>query len=249
LSYYSDDNGYLVLKARLPAEQGALVVKALERAMETAETEGVTQDVLPPALEWQAQVAGDVSAGTHEAKNEPLREPKHARRADGLVQLAETYLADTAHGGSSADRFRVVVHVTAGTLAHSPDETHPLDVPAGTSQLEDGPRVPAGTSRRLACDAALVGLLEDAEGIPLSVGRQTRSIPPWMRRALQARDGGCRFPGCTHTRFVDGHHIKHWADGGETSLGNLVLLCSYHHRLVHEGGYCCERWPTGVTPS
>jgi hypothetical protein len=130
LSYYTDDDGYLVLKARLPAEQGALVVKALEKAMDSAEAEGVTQDVLPPALEWQAKVA-DVPAGTSAAKNEPLREPKHARRADGLVQLAETYLADTAHGGSSADRFRVVVHVTAGTLSHSPDETDALDVPAG----------------------------------------------------------------------------------------------------------------------
>jgi hypothetical protein len=66
-----------------------------------------------------------------------------------------------------------------------------------------------------------------------------------MRRALGARDGGCRFPGCTNTRFVDGHHIKHWADGGETSLDNLVLLCRHHHHLVHEGGFGCERSADG----
>ena len=66
-----------------------------------------------------------------------------------------------------------------------------------------------------------------------------------MRRALRARDKGCRFPGCTNTRFVDGHHIKHWADGGVTSLDNLVLLCRHHHHLVHEGGFACEKSPDG----
>jgi hypothetical protein len=66
-----------------------------------------------------------------------------------------------------------------------------------------------------------------------------------MRRALVARDGGCRFPGCTHTKFVDGHHIRHWANGGETSLDNLVLLCRRHHRLVHEGGFGCEKTADG----
>ncbi|MCJ7558215.1 MAG: HNH endonuclease, partial [Gammaproteobacteria bacterium] len=66
-----------------------------------------------------------------------------------------------------------------------------------------------------------------------------------IRRALRFRDAGCRFPGCTHTHFVDGHHIKHWADGGETSLNNLVQLCRHHHRLVHEGGYACERSAEG----
>jgi hypothetical protein len=69
------------------------------------------------------------------------------------------------------------------------------------------------------------------------VGRKTRSIPPALARALKARDGGCRFPGCTHVWFTEGHHVKHWADGGETKLGNLITLCRFHHRLVHEGGF------------
>jgi HNH endonuclease len=74
-------------------------------------------------------------------------------------------------------------------------------------------------------------------GEPLNVGRKTRTIPPAIRRALFARDKeGCRFPGCTNRHYVDGHHIKHWANGGETRLSNLVLLCRFHHRLVHEGG-------------
>ncbi|MEM8817798.1 MAG: HNH endonuclease signature motif containing protein, partial [Pseudomonadota bacterium] len=75
--------------------------------------------------------------------------------------------------------------------------------------------------------------------------RKSRSIPPAIRRALRLRDRGCRFPGCTHSRFVDGHHVKHWADGGETSLDNLVLLCRHHHRLVHEGSYGCRRTADG----
>ena len=249
LQCHYDEDGMLVLKARLPAEQGALVVAALEQAMEQAEADGVTADIPPPALQWQTsqelpRVPAGTSASERECRGEPVREPRHARRADGLVQLAESYLAETAHGGSSAERYRVVVHVSAETLQHHIANAADMtgsDVPVGTSHLEHGPHVPAGTSRRLSCDAALVALLEDAEGIPLSVGRQTRSIPPWLRRALQARDGGCRFPGCTHTRFIDGHHIQHWADGGETSLENLVLLCRYHHRLVHEGGFHCER--------
>jgi hypothetical protein len=82
-------------------------------------------------------------------------------------------------------------------------------------------------------------------GASLHIGRKTRSIPPAIQRALQRRDGGCRFPGCTCTRFVDAHHMQHWADGGETSMNNLVLLCRKHHRLVHEGGFAIGRSPVG----
>ena len=80
-------------------------------------------------------------------------------------------------------------------------------------------------------------LVETPAGEPLDLGRKTRTIPPALRRALQARDGGCRFPGCDRTRFTEGHHVRHWTDGGETKLTNLVTLCGFHHRLVHEGGF------------
>jgi hypothetical protein len=103
------------------------------------------------------------------------------------------------------------------------------------SELEDGTRVSAETSRRLACDASRVIVRKDREGRVLDVGRRTRTIPPALRRALEIRDRGCRFPGCG-CRFTDGHHIEHWADGGGTGLKNTVLLCRRHHRLVHEGG-------------
>jgi hypothetical protein len=114
----------------------------------------------------------------------------------------------------------------------------------GGCELAEGPALAAETARRLACDASVVELRE-RDGQPLSVGRKTRSVPPALRRALARRDRGCRFPGCENRRFVDAHHIEHWARGGETCIDNLVLLCRTHHRLLHEGGYSLERLATG----
>jgi hypothetical protein len=131
-----------------------------------------------------------------------------------------------------------VVHVDAQTLA--------ADEVKSRAELAEGPALAPETVRRLGCDASLVRIIE-RDGRPLSVGRRTRTIPPAIRRALRNRDRGCRFPGCTHTRFLHAHHIQHWARGGPTELGNLVQLCSHHHRLVHEGGFMAERaGPGGV---
>jgi hypothetical protein len=126
-----------------------------------------------------------------------------------------------------ADRFQVVVTVDADALREGSD--------AGQSIL-DGVRVPAETSRRIACDASLVVMTHDGAGNLLDVGRRTRTVPPAIRRALDHRDRGCRFPGCA-SRFCDAHHIRHWADGGATRLDNLVNLCRRHHRAVHEEGF------------
>jgi hypothetical protein len=98
----------------------------------------------------------------------------------------------------------------------------------------------AETSQRLACDAAVVRMVHDEAGRVLDVGRKTRTIPPSIRRALQARDGRCQFPGCS-ARRCDAHHVVHWADGGTTGLDNLLLLCRRHHRAVHEGGFTITR--------
>ena len=116
-----------------------------------------------------------------------------------------------------------------------------IAVEDGPPAIEDGPVLAPETVRRLACDAGVVPILETGAGELLSIGRRTRTIAPALRRALKRRDAGCRFPGCTHTRFVDGHHIQHWADGGETSMENLVLLRRHHHRLIHEGGFSVQR--------
>ena len=95
--------------------------------------------------------------------------------------------------------------------------------------------------KRLCCDGHAVVIGEDERGEPLNIGRKTRTVSTAINRALHARDKGCVFPGCHHTRFVDAHHIEHWSVGGETRLDNLMLLCSQHHKLVHEGGFRIER--------
>ncbi len=218
LNYHYDADGSLVIKGRFPAEQGALIIKALEMAMERQYGENVSVGTLE-----------NVSAETSE-ETEP--EPISTRRADALAEVAETYMNSEPVPNSTADRYQVIVHVSAETSMDG-------------ANMEDGPHVSAETSRRIACDASLLGIKEDENGEVLSIGRKTRAIPPAMRRALRMRDKGCRFPGCTNDRFVDGHHIKHWADGGETSLENLVLLCRHHHHLVHEGGFVCEKTEDG----
>ena len=114
----------------------------------------------------------------------------------------------------------------------------------GQSVLEGGARVSAETSQRLACDASRVVMRHDAEGRIVEVGARTRTIPTAIRRALHHRDRGCRFPGCS-VRFSQGHHIKHWAHGGPTTLSNLTMLCRRHHRAVHEEGYQVERQADG----
>lgn len=132
-------------------------------------------------------------------------------------------------------------------------ETGPDDVTAetltadesGRCELDDGHALAPNTVRRIACDGSLLRITEDDAGNPLDIGRKTRAVSPALRRALNLRDGGCRFPGCQQQRFVDAHHIRHWADGGDTSIDNLVLLCRRHHRLVHEGGLGVERRADG----
>jgi hypothetical protein len=149
-------------------------------------------------------------------------------RADALLAIAQEVLR-----GRSVDRSptELVVTVSAETLLAPATATAPI------AALADGTCVSAETARRLGCDCGVVDLHEDACGNVLSVGRKTRSIPVSLKRALLRRDRTCRFPGCSNRLFLEGHHIEHWADGGETSLDNLVGLCSHHHRFLHEYGY------------
>ena len=161
------------------------------------------------------------------AANPDATQPEQ-RRADALGLVAERALAAGFAGesGSRAERYQVTLHVDEATLR--------ADGEPGRSELGDGTRVSAETSRRLSCDGAVVTLVHDAEGRIGRVGRRSRTVPPALRRALEARDRGCRYPGCG-SRFSEVHHIRHWADGGEHSVRNTVLLCRRHHRLVHEG--------------
>jgi Domain of unknown function (DUF222)/HNH endonuclease len=213
VSYWYDEDGSLVLKARLPALAGASLVKALDVAL----------TALP-----------NTSLNVKLATEEHLT--YQARRADALAFVAEAYLQHGPGDLKTADRYQVVVHVDAETLKERS---------AGRSQIADGPSIPVETVRRLTCDGSVVRLVETELGEPLDVGRKTRTIPAAIRRALNARDVGCCFPGCTSRRYLDAHHIEHWADGGETKLANLITLCRTHHRLVHEGGGWLFRRPDG----
>jgi len=174
----------------------------------------------------------DVPAGT---SSEPVR--FSARRADALGLVAESFLAHGAIEAAGAERQQIVVHVAQETLR---------DRKAGCCEFEDGPSMAAETARRLACDASVVMLKENDDGEPLNLGRKTRTISAPLRRALNSRDKGCRFPGCANKRYMDAHHIDHWVNGGETKPSNLVSLCRFHHRSVHEGGIRIERLDDGA---
>ncbi len=202
-SYRYDDDGSLTFDGRVPAEVGALLLKALQAGM----------DELAPA---------DVSAETPTVKSEI-----QVRRADALGLLAESFIGHGSASMNGGDRHLISIHLSAETLRHKE---------AGCCEIEEGPSIAAETARRLACDASVVAIVENEDGEPLNVGRKTRTISSPLRRFLNARDRGCRFPGCTNTRWVDAHHIHHWANGGETKPSNLVSLCRFHHRMVHEGG-------------
>ena len=158
------------------------------------------------------------------------------QQADALALLAETALHHGVDPGAPAERYQVVVHIDAPALA-DPDQP-------GQSVLEDGAHVSAETSRRLACDASRVVMQHARDGRVVEVAARTRTIPPALRRALHHRDRGCRFPGCG-VRFGQGHHIRHWAQGGPTTLSNLALLCRRHHRAIHEEGYQVHRESDG----
>jgi hypothetical protein len=135
--------------------------------------------------------------------------------------MARCVLAGDSQSGRSSDHYQVLVHVDASAL-----EGH-----GGESSL------PLETVRRLCCDGDVTPVLMDEQGVPLSIGRKQRTTPKSIRQALLARDKRCTFPGCTHERWLDTHHVVHWAEGGETSLSNLLLVCTHHHRLLHEGGF------------
>ena len=266
LSTRVDEDGMVVLRARLTPEVGAVVLRALEAALEQ----------VPAAAEDAAD--GDEASIAQ-------------RRADALGLVAESALAGGLDPGSSGDRFQVTVRVEAdglscrevgavprhvsaeiapgneaaiapaaasldgvaeqvsiehaddlpGTAAtHDRDRAVPMPGPdAGQAVIEQagGLHVGKEAARRVACDAGLVELRHAAAGEVLDVGRRTRTIPTALRRALQSRDRSqCQFPGCS-SRHCDAHHVVHWADGGDTQLSNLVSLCRFHDRAVHEEGF------------
>jgi hypothetical protein len=226
LHVYQDEDGMVVIRGRLEPDVGAVVMQAVAAARET----------LYQRARQARPSAPDVSAETFPVHVSAETPSMAQQQADALALLAETALHHGMDPGAPGERYQVVVHVDAAVLADP-------DAP-GQSVVEDGAHVSAETSRRLACDASRVVMRHDPDGRVVEVGARTRTIPPALRRALQHRDRGCRFPGCG-VRIAQGHHIRHWAHGGPTTLSNLALLCRRHHRSVHEEGYQVERQADG----
>jgi hypothetical protein len=245
LSVVPDDDGMYVIRGRLTPEVGAV----LRRALEAAEDALYRRERSAGGEAGDEPAAGSAEPGCSPEPPSPRQARREARRrrADAMGLLAERALTAGFGGGDGADdvpvsgaraeRYQVFLHVDASTLEDRDGE----EGEPGRSELEDGTRVAAETARRLSCDAAAVRVDRDPNGSVLDVGRRTRTVPPALRRALEVRDRGCRFPGCG-LRFTDAHHVVHWADGGETSLENTMLLCRRHHRLVHEEGWSVEWW-------
>jgi hypothetical protein len=219
LHVYQDADGTVIVRGRLTPEVGAVLMQALAAAREV-----LYQRARQKRLD---AIAADVSAETPTVAQQ---------QADALALVAETALHHGIDPGAPGERYQVVVHVDAPALA-DPDQP-------GQSVLEDGTHVPAETSRRLACDASRVVMQHGRDGRVVEVATRTRTISPALRRALHHRDRGCRFPGCG-LPLGQGHHIRHWAQGGPTTLSNLALLCRRHHRAVHEEGYQLDRQPDG----
>ncbi|TMD38900.1 MAG: DUF222 domain-containing protein [Chloroflexi bacterium] len=203
-----DDDGMMRLVAKLPAEDGAVVVAAIE------------------------SITGSrpVPDSSGEAVPDPADDRWAARRADALVAMSEHVLSGVAGGLVVAGEARqVVVHVDVGVLTG--------ETPDGVCHLENGAPLSAAAARRIGCDAEILPVIE-RDGLPIDVGRKSRSAPQRLRRALEVRDRFCRFPGCNvPAHQTHAHHLEHWALGGPTALDNMILLCGFHHRSYHDGGY------------
>jgi len=235
VSCHQDENGMWIIHAKLPPEEGALVVKALEAIVDNA-TEAQDDNK-------EKNVSAETLLVETVESFETDSEPKltfSQKRADALCSMAEHYIASYKNEAgiqslAGAERCQIMLHVDINTL---------MSHTAGHKQHNhlqhcnlNNQWISAATARRLSCDASLVTVLEDEFGNVLNIGRRSRTIPPAIKRALSIRDTTCRYPGCCERQYVDAHHIKHWADGGETRLDNLVTLCRHHHRKLHQGAF------------
>jgi hypothetical protein len=260
--WFQDEEGMWVIHARLPPEQGQLVMKALQavarplaeerqeewQAKQKARMQAVARKILQRggagADEGLESATGQAlpnhlayARAEEKISAETFSQHMNQVRADALVAMVEHFLAtgpdyQGLQGLKGAERCQVVLHVDVNTLR---EQKSGLCCTHGHAHFEDKPWLAPSTARRLSCDASLVTVLEDDTGQVLNVGRKSRIVPERIRRALRERDGVCQYPGCQESEYVDAHHIQHWAEGGETRLDNLVTLCRFHHRQLHRG--------------
>ena len=227
LSCWWEGDGTLSISGNLPAEEGAAFMAALDAMHDLIRN--TTEQHRPCARNANGSAEPASEADTcGSAEPPPFDEDRRATNADALAAMAECAVGGAERPGG--ERYEVVVHVGASTLAG----------------IEDGSALAPETIRRLACDCSVVPLFEAEDGETLNVGRRRRSVPPALARALRARDGTCVFPGCENRRFLESHHIIHWAHGGETNSENMARMCHRHHRLLHEGGYAVARLDSGA---
>ena len=210
---------------------------------------------LRPTLVGRGKVSGDLNAETTQVLITALRAVQDAevrsndrtdtrspaqRRADALVQVCRHYLDAQDRPVVAGERPHVIVTVDVETLG-SRDENAPGTARSAGARLSDVGAISAADALMWACDAQVTRVITDAESRPLDVGRTVRITPPWIRKALLVRDGGCAFPDCGRPpSWCDPHHVVHWTNGGPTALPNLVLLCRRHHRLIHHKRFSVE---------
>ena len=205
---YLEEDGMMRIVAKLPAEDGQLVMAALESITGSKPLPDDSDGSVP----------------------DPAEDRWAAHRADALVVMAENVLSGgTTRLIAAGESHQVVVHVDIGVLTGEAQD--------GVCQLENGIPLSAAVARRLGCNAEILPLIE-RDGLTIDVGRKQRSAPDRLRRALEVRDQFCRYPGCSvPAHRTHAHHYQHWVDGGPTKLDNMMLLCGFHHRRYHDGAY------------
>lgn len=203
------DDGLIELLAILPVDEAAVVRAALESIME---------------LDHRA-----TTPDTSDDEPAPIRRPTAQRMSDALAEMAARALATGPVPIVRGEHTEVVLHVDANYLTGRTDH--------GRCHLTNTPGLDLAGARTLACDAKLRVMVRGADGLHVDLGRTQRLVSDKQRRLLNARDHGCRYPGCTNGRYTDAHHVQFWEDGGETNLANLVSLCHRHHRLLHQGDF------------
>jgi HNH endonuclease len=251
LTWRFEEDGSLSGTFRLPPLAGAVLLKALRAACA-----GLAGD--PPAgVSAETPAAAATPAADGPPADGPAASAPAVRTssdlADGLVAVAESFLAGKVAGADDAEVYQVVVHAGTGVLTGPPAPAAEsagvsAETPAGVRvpgdpadparcHVEDGPAISVSTAQMLTCTAALSWMRHSDAGAVLALGRRRRRPSSAIRRAARERDNGrCRFPGC-ESRRVDLHHIQHWVNGGRTDLDNLISLCPYHHMVVHDRGY------------
>jgi hypothetical protein len=249
LSWHEREDGMVEFRARLAKDEAALLIAAVDSAKD--------QFGPPPA---KPDPCGD-------AEQQPAPGVGSYSNADALLDVAGGFLNAAPQDRSGADRTRVVVHVSAeqlaGNVAAAPPNSEEDavarsaaegagNVPAATPptaavcHIAGVGSVEAATAQRHACDSPLLGAILDKHGKVLALGRSRRLVSKAQRRALLIRDRMCRYPGCDSSRHLKAHHVVPWILGGRTDLDNLILLCQWHHTVVHEGGVTItgapDRW-------